>query len=149
MSKTENYQLLLAQARNLLENESDEIAKMSNISALIFNSLEDVSYAGFYRYQNEELILGPFQGPIACMHIKVGKGVCGTAAATLKTQIVPNVHEFSGHIACDAATNSEIVVPLVKDKKILAVLDLDSKSFNRFDKIDAKFLNKIASFIIN
>lgn len=149
MSKTENYQLLLAQARNLLENESDEIAKMSNISALIFNSLEDVSYAGFYRYQNEELILGPFQGPIACMHIKVGKGVCGTAAATLKTQIVPNVHEFSGHIACDAATNSEIVVPLVKDKKILAVLDLDSKSFNRFDKIDAKFLNKIASLIIN
>lgn len=149
MSKTENYQLLLAQARNLLENESDEIAKMSNISALIFNSLEDVSYAGFYRYQNEELILGPFQGPIACMHIKVGKGVCGTATATLKTQIVPNVHEFSGHIACDAATNSEIVVPLVKDKKILAVLDLDSKSFNRFDKIDAKFLNKIASLIIN
>lgn len=149
MSKTENYQLLLAQARNLLENESDEIAKMSNISALIFNSLEDVSYAGFYRYQNEELILGPFQGSIACMHIKVGKGVCGTAAATLKTQIVPNVHEFSGHIACDAATNSEIVVPLVKDKKILAVLDLDSKSFNRFDKIDAKFLNKIASLIIN
>lgn len=149
MSKTENYQLLLAQARNLLENESDEIAKMSNISALIFNSLEDVSYAGFYRYQNEELILGPFQGPIACMHIKVGKGVCGTAAATLKTQIVPNVHEFSGHIACDAATNSEIVVPLVKDKKILAVLDLDSTSFNRFDKIDAKFLNKIASLIIN
>lgn len=147
MNKLKNYQLLLAQAQSLLKNEQDIVAKMSNTSALLYNGLEDVSYAGFYRYQNGELILGPFQGPIACMHIEIGKGVCGTAAATLKTQIVPNVHEFSGHIACDATTNSEIVVPLIKDKKLIAVLDLDSKEFNRFDAIDAEYLAKIVDCI--
>lgn len=147
MNKLKNYQLLLAQAQSLLKNEQDIVAKMSNTSALLYSGLEDVSYAGFYRYQNGELILGPFQGPIACMHIEIGKGVCGTAAATLKTQIVPNVHEFSGHIACDATTNSEIVVPLIKDKKLIAVLDLDSKKFNRFDAIDAEYLAKIVDCI--
>lgn len=147
MNKLKNYQLLLAQAQSLLKNEQDIVAKMSNTSALLYNGLEDVSYAGLYRYQNGELILGPFQGPIACMHIEIGKGVCGTAAATLKTQIVPNVHEFSGHIACDATTNSEIVVPLIKDKKLIAVLDLDSKEFNRFDAIDAEYLAKIVDCI--
>lgn len=147
MNKLKNYQLLLAQAQSLLKNEQDIVAKMSNTSALLYSGLEDVSYAGFYRYQNGELILGPFQGPIACMHIEIGKGVCGTAAATLKTQIVPNVHEFSGHIACDATTNSEIVVPLIKDKKLIAVLDLESKKFNRFDAIDAEYLAKIVDCI--
>lgn len=147
MNKSENYQLLLAQAQSLLKNEQDKIAKMSNISALLYNGLEDVSYVGFYRYQNGELILGPFQGPIACMHIEIGKGVCGTVAATLKPQIVPNVHDFPGHIACDAATNSEIVVPLVKNKELIAVLDLDSKNFNRYDAIDAEYLAKIADCI--
>lgn len=147
MNKLKNYQLLLAQAQSLLKNEQDIVAKMSNTSALLYSGLEDVSYAGFYRYQNGELILGPFQGPIACMHIEIGKGVCGTVAATLKTQIVPNVHEFSGHIACDATTNSEIVVPLIKDKKLIAVLDLDSKKFNRFDAIDAEYLAKIVDCI--
>lgn len=147
MNKLKNYQLLLAQAQSLLKNEQDIVAKMSNTSALLYSGLEDVSYAGFYRYQNGELILGPFQGPIACMHIEIGKGVCGMAAATLKTQIVPNVHEFSGHIACDATTNSEIVVPLIKDKKLIAVLDLDSKKFNRFDAIDAEYLAKIVDCI--
>ena len=147
MDKLERYQLLLKQAQSLLENEHDLIANMSNISALLFNNLPDVSYAGFYRYQNHELILGPFQGPVACMHIAIGKGVCGTAAKTRETQIVPNVHEFAGHIACDAATNSEIVIPITKNEALIAVLDLDSKNFARFDDIDAEYLTKIANCI--
>ena len=147
MDKLERYQLLLKQAQSLLEDEHDLIANMSNISALLFNNLPDVSYAGFYRYQNNELILGPFQGPVACMHIAIGKGVCGTAAKTRETQIVPNVHEFAGHIACDAATNSEIVIPITKNEALIAVLDLDSKDFARFDDIDAEYLTKIANCI--
>ena len=147
MDKLERYQLLLKQAQSLLEDEHDLIANMSNISALLFNNLPDVSYAGFYRYQNHELILGPFQGPVACMHIAIGKGVCGTAAKTRETQIIPNVHEFAGHIACDAATNSEIVIPIMKNEALIAVLDLDSKNFARFDDIDAEYLTKIANCI--
>ena len=147
MNKLERYQLLLKQAQSLLEDEHDLIANMSNISALLFNNLPDVSYAGFYRYQNHELILGPFQGPVACMHIAIGKGVCGTAAKTRETQVVPNVHEFAGHIACDAATNSEIVIPIMKNEDLIAVLDLDSKDFARFDDIDAEYLTKIANCI--
>ena len=147
MDKLERYQLLLKQAQSLLEDEHDLIANMSNISALLFNNLPDVSYAGFYRYQNNELILGPFQGPVACMHIAIGKGVCGTAAKTRETQIVPDVHKFAGHIACDAATNSEIVIPIMKNEVLIAVLDLDSKNFARFDDIDAEYLTKIANCI--
>lgn len=147
MDKLERYQLLLKQAQSLLEDEHDLIANMSNISALLFNNLPDVSYAGFYRYQNNELILGPFQGPVACMHIAIGKGVCGTAAKAKETQIVPDVHKFAGHIACDAATNSEIVIPIMKNEALIAVLDLDSKNFARFDDIDAECLTKIANCI--
>ena len=147
MDKLERYQLLLKQAQSLLEDEHDLIANMSNISALLFNNLPDVSYAGFYRYQNNELILGPFQGPVACMHIAIGKGVCGTAAKARETQIVPDVHKFAGHIACDAATNSEIVIPIMKNEVLIAVLDLDSKNFSRFDDIDSEYLTKIANCI--
>lgn len=147
MDKLERYQLLLKQAQSILKDEHDLIANMSNISALLFNNLPDVSYAGFYRYQNHELILGPFQGPVACMHIAIGKGVCGTAAKTRETQIVPDVHEFVGHIACDAATNSEIVIPIMKNEVLIAVLDLDSKVFARFDDIDSEYLTKIANCI--
>ena len=147
MDKLERYQLLLKQAQSLLEDEHDLIANMSNISALLFNNLPDVSYAGFYRYQNNELILGPFQGPVACMHIAIGKGVCGTAAKARETQIVPDVHKFAGHIACDTATNSEIVIPIMKNEVLIAVLDLDSKNFARFDDIDAEYLTKIANCI--
>ncbi|WP_278965400.1 GAF domain-containing protein [Lactobacillus apis] len=147
MDKLERYQLLLKQAQSLLEDEHDLIANMSNISALLFNNLPDVSYAGFYRYQNNELILGPFQGPVACMHIAIGKGVCGTAAKAKETQIVPDVHKFAGHIACDATTNSEIVIPIMKNEALIAVLDLDSKNFARFDNIDAEYLTKIANCI--
>ena len=147
MDKLERYQLLLKQAQSLLEDEHDLIANMSNISALLFNNLPDVSYAGFYRYQNNELILGPFQGPVACMHIAIGKGVCGTAAKARETQIVPDVHKFAGHIACDAATNSEIVIPIMKNEVLIAVLDLDSNDFARFDDIDSEYLTKIANCI--
>ncbi len=147
MNKEKNYKLLLKQAGSLLQGEHDLIANMSNISALLFNGLPEVSYAGFYRFQEQELILGPFQGPVACMHIQLGRGVCGKAAKTGQIQIVPNVHEFSGHIACDANTNSEIVVPIIHNKKLLAVLDLDSNSFARFDQIDAEYLQKIADLV--
>ena len=147
MNKEKNYKLLLKQAGSLLQGEHDLIANMSNISALLFNGLPEVSYAGFYRFQEQELILGPFQGPVACMHIQLGKGVCGKAAETGQIQIVPNVHEFSGHIACDANTNSEIVVPIIHNKKLLAVLDLDSNNFARFDQIDAEYLQKIADLV--
>ena len=147
MNKEKNYKLLLKQAGSLLQGEHDLIANMSNISALLFNGLPEVSYAGFYRFQEQELILGPFQGPVACMHIQLGKGVCGKAAETGQIQIVPNVHEFSGHIACDVNTNSEIVVPIIHNKKLLAVLDLDSNSFARFDQIDAEYLQKIADLV--
>ena len=147
MNKEKNYKLLLKQAGSLLQGEHDLIANMSNISALLFNGLPEVSYAGFYRFQEQELILGPFQGPVACMHIQLGKGVCGKAAETGQIQIVPNVHEFSGHIACDANTNSEIVVPIIHNKKLLAVLDLDGNSFARFDQIDAEYLQKIADLV--
>ena len=147
MNKEKNYKLLLKQAGSLLQGEHDLIANMSNISALLFNGLPEVSYAGFYRFQEQELILGPFQGPVACMHIQLGKGVCGVAAKTQQIQIVPNVHEFSGHIACDANTNSEIVIPITHNKKLLAVLDLDSNIFNRFDQIDAEYLAKIADLV--
>ena len=130
MDKLERYQLLLKQAQSLLEDEHDLIANMSNISALLFNNLPDVS-----------------QGPVACMHIAIGNGVCGTAAKAKETQIVPDVHKFAGHIACDAATNSEIVIPIMKNEVLIAVLDLDSKNFARFDDIDAEYLTKIANCI--
>ena len=106
----DNYQLLLKQAQALVEGENDWIANTANISALLFNSLNNVNFAGVYRYENQELILGPFQGKPACVHIQIGKGVCGTAAKEKQTQIVQNVHEFAGHIACDSESNSEILV---------------------------------------
>lgn len=149
MEKIRNYQLLLKQAQNLLKNEHDLIANMSNLSALLFNNLPDISYAGFYRFQDNELILGPFQGQIACMHISMGKGVCGTAAVNQQIQIVPDVHQFSGHIACDSATNSEIVLPIMKKQNLIAVLDLDSKKFSRFDDVDATYLAKIATCLVS
>ena len=128
--------------RALIGDETDEIAALSNACALIFQLVPDLNWAGFYRYVRGELILGPFQGKVACARIETGKGVCGTAAKTGKTQIVGNVHEFDGHIACDSASNSEMVVPLRrKDGTLFGVLDLDSPRFDRFcdiaDEIEA------------
>ncbi|BED89266.1 hypothetical protein PspMM1_17340 [Pseudoalteromonas sp. MM1] len=137
MQKHDFYQSLVKQTESLIAGESNVIANMANISALLFTSLEDVNWAGFYFMDSpSELVLGPFQGNPACIRIPVGKGVCGTAAATLKTQLIEDVHAFEGHIACDAASNSEIVVPIMKNDKIVAVLDIDSPTIGRFDTDD-------------
>lgn len=137
MSKHAFYQTLAEQAKSLTEGEPNVIANMANLSALLFMSLEDINWAGFYLIDNpEQLVLGPFQGNPACIRIPVGKGVCGTAASLKETQLVADVHAFAGHIACDAQSNSEIVVPIIKDGKIYAVLDIDSPSLSRFDEED-------------
>ncbi|WP_273001784.1 GAF domain-containing protein, partial [Pseudoalteromonas issachenkonii] len=128
---------LVKQTESLIGGESNIIANMANISALLFTSLEDVNWAGFYFMDSPtELVLGPFQGNPACIRIPVGKGVCGTAAATEQTQLISDVHAFDGHIACDAASNSEIVVPIMKNGRVFAVLDIDSPSIGRFDTDD-------------
>lgn len=145
--KKEEYELLVEQAKALVAGESDWIANTANLSALLFNSLNNVNFAGVYRFENGELILGPFQGMPACVHIQMGKGVCGTAAQTEKTQIVPNVHEFQGHIACDSASNSEIVVPIFKDDQLWGVFDFDSTKLDNFDETDKKYLTEIANVI--
>ncbi|CAM5190788.1 GAF domain-containing protein [Alishewanella longhuensis] len=134
--KNQTYRLLLEQGKALLEHETDIIANMANFSALIFNSLPDLNWAGFYIMRSGELVLGPFQGQVACVRIPVGKGVCGTCVATGEIQRVADVHAFPGHIACDAASNSEIVLPVRHNNEIIAVLDIDSPILNRFDEID-------------
>jgi len=137
MQKHDFYQSLVKQTESLIGGESNIIANMANISALLFTSLEDVNWAGFYFMDSPtELVLGPFQGNPACIRIPVGKGVCGTAAATKQTQLISDVHAFDGHIACDAASNSEIVVPIMKNGCVFAVLDIDSPSIGRFDSDD-------------
>ena len=143
----ENYELLVEQAKALFDGEEDWIANTANVSALLFNALSNVNFAGVYRFENGELILGPFQEMPACVHIQMCKGVCGTAAQTERTQIVPNVHEFAGHIACDSASNSEIVIPIFKNQKLWGVFDFDSTKLNNFDETDEKYLTKIAKAI--
>ena len=143
--KTALYDLLNQQALALIEQETDLIANMANLSALLFNQLPDLNWAGFYIMRNGELVLGPFQGQVACVRIPVGKGVCGTAVATGQVQLVKDVHEFPGHIACDAASNSEIVLPLRHGGEIIAVLDIDSPLLNRFDAEDQKGLERLIS----
>ena len=147
-SKLELYQNLVQQLRSLLAGERDFIANAANFASLLYHSLPELNWAGFYLLQDKELVLGPFQGKPACVRIGVGKGVCGVAAAQRETVIVPNVHEFPGHIACDSASNSEIVVPLEKDGRLLGVLDLDSPLFARFDDEDAEGLNKLVDVFV-
>ena len=142
-SKLELYKNLVPQLRSLLAGERDFIANAANFTSLLYHSLPELNWAGFYLLKDKELVLGPFQGKPACVRIAVGKGVCGVAAAQRETVIVPNVHEFPGHIACDSASNSEIVVPLQKDGQLFGVLDLDSPQFARFDDEDAEGLNKL------
>uniref|UniRef100_A0A486XID4 Free methionine-(R)-sulfoxide reductase, contains GAF domain n=1 Tax=Rheinheimera sp. BAL341 TaxID=1708203 RepID=A0A486XID4_9GAMM len=141
--KTAMYRLLNQQAKALIEQETDLIANMANLSALLFNQLPDLNWAGFYIMRNGELVLGPFQGQVACVRIPVGKGVCGTAVATGQVQLVTDVHKFPGHIACDAASNSEIVLPLRHNGDIIAVLDIDSPSLARFDADDQTGLEQL------
>jgi GAF domain-containing protein len=147
-NKVALYESLAKQAQALFEGESDMVANAANLSALLFNSLENVNWAGFYFYKNNELVLGPFQGMPACIRIAIGKGVCGTAAETKKTQVVKNVNDFHGHIACDAATQSEIVIPLIYKGQLLGVLDIDSPSKARFTDADRFGLEKLAKHYI-
>lgn len=143
MLKTDFYAQLTQQTNAIIGDEKDIIANMANISALLFDALDKVNWVGFYRVFGQELVLGPFQGKIACIRIPVGKGVCGTAVSENKTQRIADVHQFSGHIACDAASNSEIVIPVVVKNKIIAVLDIDSVAFDRFDEDDQQCLEAI------
>jgi GAF domain-containing protein len=147
-SKIDLYDQLAAQLASLLAGERDLIANAANFSALIFHALPDLNWAGFYFVKNDELVLGPFQGKPACVRIPIGQGVCGTAAQSCVTTIVRNVHEFPGHIACDSASNSEIVVPLMKEDRLLGVLDLDSPALARFDEVDAAGLNRLISILV-
>ena len=131
-----DYKLLDVQLKALIEGEPDALANAANFVALLYNALDDVNWLGIYVKRGEELVLGPFQGQTACVHIPLGSGVCGTAAATLETQRVRDVHEFPGHIVCDAASRSEIVVPLLFDGRLVGVLDIDSPSLDRFSEAD-------------
>ena len=147
-AKPKLYASLVVQLLSLLKGEHDLIANAANFSALLFNSLPNVNWAGFYFLQDGELVLGPFQGNPACVRIPMGTGVCGVAAQQCETIIVPNVHEFPGHIACDVASNSEIVVPLFDGERLLGVLDLDSPTIGRFDDQDAEGLNELVTVFV-
>ena len=146
MSQSE-YERVASQAEALVSGEKDLIANMANISALLFNHLEKVNWAGFYLYKEDQLVLGPFQGQPACIRIPMNQGVCGTAAADKSTLVVEDVHAFDGHIACDAASNSEIVIPLVVNDQLIGVLDIDSPEFGRFTDVDKAGLEKIARML--
>ncbi|HEY1631025.1 MAG TPA: GAF domain-containing protein [Rhizomicrobium sp.] len=144
-AKPEIYHELALQARGLFEGERDWLANAANLASLLFGGLADLNWAGFYLLKDGELVLGPFQGRPACVRIAMGKGVCGTAAAKRTTLIVKDVNEFPGHIACDVASNSEVVLPLVKDGRLIGVLDIDSPLLARFDEEDRAGLEALAA----
>jgi GAF domain-containing protein len=139
---------VVEQARALMAGEPDRVANAANLSALIHATLPDLNWVGFYFFDGRELVVGPFQGMPACVRIPLGKGVCGTAAARRTTVIVRNVHEFAGHIACDSASNSEIVVPLLRGNELVGVLDLDSPKLGRFDAEDQVGLEKVVAEVL-
>lgn len=143
--KPEAYALLAEQAEALLHGETDRIANAANLASLIWHGLPDLNWAGFYLYDGRELVLGPFMGKPACVRIALGRGVCGAAAQQRLTQVVADVHAFPGHIACDAASNAEIVVPLLRGEQLLGVLDLDSPRTGRFDEQDRAGLERLAA----
>lgn len=143
-----NYKLLANQAIALLENEQDLIANTANISALLYELIEDINWIGFYFVKNNKLVLGPFQGKVACTKIEIGKGVCGTCVQTKQTQRINDVHAFPGHIACDSASNAELVIPLVFNGEVKAVLDIDSTRFSRFTEEDQIGLENLVSVIM-
>ena len=149
LSKAAHYEELVSQVRSLLAGETDWIANAANLSSFVFHSLPDLNWAGFYFHDGRELVVGPFQGKPACVRIALGKGVCGTAAQTRETQLVRDVHDFPGHIACDAASQSEIVVPLISpDGTLIGVWDVDSPSIARFDADDAKGMEALCAVFI-
>ncbi|WP_347549266.1 GAF domain-containing protein [Pseudalkalibacillus hwajinpoensis] len=145
--KEKNYQMVIKQLRALLEGETNQLANLANASALLNQFLNDVNWVGFYLYEeaSDQLVLGPFQGLPACVRIQNGKGVCGTASKEGTTMRIENVHEFPGHIACDAASKSEIVVPMYASGDLLGVLDIDSPKIGRFDEIDQEYLEKFTA----
>lgn len=146
-AKPEAYRELLEQARGLLEGERDAIANAANLAALLWHSVPELNWAGFYRAIGDELVLGPFCGRPACIRIPFGRGVCGTAAATGESQLVDDVHAFPGHIACDAASRSELVVPIVRGGAVMAVIDLDSPREGRFDAKDRVGIETLAALL--
>ena len=148
-TKCQLYDQLASQLSALLAGERDLVANAANFSSLLFHSVPDLNWVGFYFAKDGELVLGPFQGKPACVRIKIGQGVCGSGAAKCETVIVPNVHEFPGHIACDSASNSEIVVPLLKGSKLIGVLDLDSPKLSRFDQDDAIGLEQLVRILLS
>ena len=147
-SQSELYAELAVQARALLEGERDATANAANLASLVFHTLPDLNWAGFYWMKGGELVLGPFQGKPACVRIAVGRGVCGTAVRDRRSLVVPDVHAFPGHIACDSASNSEVVVPVMKDGAVLGVLDLDSPLRGRFDEGDARGLEAVVAILV-
>ncbi|MCG1022032.1 GAF domain-containing protein [Sutcliffiella horikoshii] len=150
-TREENYELVLKQLQALISDEPNFIANLSNASALLNVFLNNINWVGFYltdETKQDMLVLGPFQGLPACVRIPFGRGVCGTAASTKDTQLVADVHAFPGHIACDAASQSEIVVPMVVDGKVIGVLDIDSPIKDRFDEVDKDYLEKFVSILL-
>ncbi|WP_309298031.1 GAF domain-containing protein [Cytobacillus sp. NCCP-133] len=148
-TREEKYKLVIKQLIALLEGERNIIANLSNASALLNQFLDRTNWVGFYLMEDGELVLGPFQGLPACVRIPLGKGVCGTAAKQMETIRVEDVHQFPGHIACDAASQSEIVIPLIKEGKLLGVLDIDSPEKNRFDKLDHEYLDEFSKVLVS
>lgn len=148
MDKIEQYKQLTSQIRSLIEGETDAVAVMSNVAAAIHQTM-GFWWTGFYRVAGEELVLGPFQGPVACMHIPFGRGVCGTAWKRAETVVVPDVEQFPGHIACSSESRSEIVVPVFgHDNTVVAVLDIDSRELNTFDETDRQYLEEICKMLM-
>lgn len=147
-SRDKNYDLLIKQLKALIEDEKNAIANLSNASALLNQFLDRVNWTGFYLIEDNQLVLGPFQGLPACVRIPLGRGVCGTAASKRETVRVEDVHLFPGHIACDAASQSEIVVPMIKDGNLLGVLDIDSPEKNRFDELDQQKLQEFVEVLV-
>ncbi len=149
LPKPEFYSQLAAELKALVAGEPDVIANLANAAALLFHSLSDLNWAGFYLLKNGELVVGPFQGRPACVRIAIGKGVCGTSVAKKATMLVPNVHEFPGHIACDSASNSEIVVPMIRGTEVIGVMDIDSPRLGRFDAQDQEGLEAFVRVLMD
>ena len=145
-TKAERYATLLPQIETLLEDETDNVARMANVAACLWETFR-FWWVGFYRVVGDELVLGPFQGPLACMRIRRGRGVCGTAWAEGRTIVVPDVEQFPGHIACSSASRSEIVVPIFKDGKVVAVLDIDSEHLATFNEVDQQWLERLCALL--
>jgi GAF domain-containing protein len=144
----EQYIKLIEQLKSLLDKNDNWLSSLSNLTAVLKQTFNKISWAGFYLFDGNKLYLGPFQGKLACTTIQLGKGVCGTSAKNKETIIVPDVNEFPGHIACDADSKSEIVVPVIKDGNLFGVLDLDSSSYNSFNEVDKKYLEEIVEYLV-